>query len=283
MKGNALRSVCVYCQHCSSPFIQSHTPLFPLCSRVHFVCSAEGFTQLVIIIEWKCQSESMANRLLNWTLTLLCSTSILFSFFFFLTHFLDWSVLIDPQQLTNAFQNGQFLHEFLFSSAADWHDEMVSWLLETALEKWGNIPQVTDAAGCSLRWNESTLYVRVIAVFKTPLTLCVYPSVVLLARQGRERQEEGGEEWLVVIYKHCALWLPFSQAETQVEAGYMQLFFSTPAFSLRFSSMNTHLKPTSTPPFFSPSQKHTHTQMHAYTHTQALLGYWTAIAVRSPL
>lgn len=56
---------------------------------------------------------------------------------------------------------------------ADWRDETVSWLLETVFEKWERVFRVTDAAGCSLRWNESTHYVRAIAVFKISLTLCV--------------------------------------------------------------------------------------------------------------
>lgn len=104
--------------------------------------------------------------------------------------------------------SSQILKCFCVSSKADWHDETVSWLLETVFEKWEKILQVTAAAGCSRRWNESTHYVRTIAVFKISLTLCV--SICRAFGQiGKWKPRGRREDWLVVIYKHCVLWLPF--------------------------------------------------------------------------
>lgn len=53
---------------------------------------------------------------------------------------------------------------------------------------------MTDAAGCSLRWNESTHYVRAIAVFKISLTLCVSICRAFGLMERGESQEEGGSE-----------------------------------------------------------------------------------------
>lgn len=174
---------------------------------------------------------------------------------------------------------------FCVSGKADWHDETVSWLLEMVIEKWENIFQVTDAAGCSLCWKKkSTHYVRAIAVFKISLTLCViHLSCFWMEREGGS-QEEGGEDWLVVIYKHCVLWLPFPRLKHKKRlVTRCVFFFFTPAFSLRFFLQVHTLKASQHSPF-SLSYTETHTQNQCmHTHTQALLGYWTAIAVRSLL
>ena len=156
--------------------------------------------------------------------------------------------------------------------------------------------RVTDAAGCSLCWNESTHYVRAIAVFKISLTLrVIHLPCFWTDRDGGEAKRKEGKDWLEVIYKHCALWLPFPRLKhkTRLVPRCVLFFFClyfTPSFSLRFFfflHVHTVKAGQRTPPFLSHSLRHTqnirtHTQcMH--THTQALLGYWTAIAVRSLL
>lgn len=138
--------------------------------------------------------------------------------------------------------------------------------------------RVTDAAGCSLHWNESTYYVRAIAVFKISLTLCL--SICRAFGQiGKGKPRGRRQDWLVVIYKHCALLLPFPRLKHKrldTRCVCVCVFFFTPAFSLRlfvFTCTHTHShrrtqsKPASTPPFslFSLFLSHTHT-VHAYTH-----------------
>lgn len=135
---------------------------------------------------------------------------------------------------------------------------------------------MTDAAGCTLRWNESTHYVRAIAVFKISLTLCVLSIC-------RAFGQKGGKPWgrrgrlISSDLQTLRSLVTFSQAETQEDAGYTLCFF-TPAFSLRFflhvhTEAHTHSKPArqagSAPPFFSLTHWSAHTQthpMHAYTH-----------------
>lgn len=195
-------------------------------------------------------------------------------------------------------RNCQFWMHFCVSassSSADWHDETVSRLLETLFEKWEGFFKRLVLQDVVSVWNESTHYSRVIAVFKISLSLCIHLSCFWPDREGEAGGRRGG---LISgdLQTLCSL-VTFSQAETQEEAGYTLGFFfvfffpfsSTLAFSLRFSCMytqrRTHTQSQHSP--FSLSQSETHTQnthtqcMH--THTQALLGYRTAIAVRSPL
>lgn len=157
---------------------------------------------------------------------------------------------------------------------------------------------VTDAAGCSLCWNESTHYVRAIAVFKISLTLrVIHLPCFWTDRDGGEAKRKEGKDWLVVIYKHCALWLPFPRLKHKTRLVPRCGFFFSFSFFAFFSRLHLvwvfflHVHTVKagqrTPSFLSHSLRHTqnirtHTQcMH--THTQALLGYWTAIAVRSLL
>lgn len=134
---------------------------------------------------------------------------------------------------------------------------------------------VTDAAGCSLCWNESTHYVRAIAVFKISLTLrVIHLPCFWTDRDGGEAKRKEGKDWLVVIYKHCALWLPFPRLKHKTRlvprCGLFFLFlffclFFTPAFSLSFFSyMCTQSKPASAPPLFSLTLWGTH---KTYAHT----------------
>lgn len=170
--------------------------------------------------------------------------------------------------------------------------------LKHCLKNEKRVFKVTDAAGCSLSWNESTHYVRAIAVFKISLTLCV--SICRAFGQiGKGKPRGRREDWLVVIYKHCALWLPFPRvkhkklvtrcflfsclhlvcgflacthththkrrhSKSVSTAAFLSLFVARPPLSLFQIVLETHLQ-----------------SMH--THTQALLGYWTAKTVRSLL
>lgn len=121
---------------------------------------------------------------------------------------------------------------------------------------------------------KSTHYVRAIAVFKTSLSLCVTHLSCFWTDGDGGSQEEGGEDWLVVIYKHCVLWLPFPRLKHKkrlvTHQCFFSFFFSTPAFSLSFSYKCTHWEPANTPPFLSNTHTHTHTKaMHSYTHPGA--------------
>lgn len=125
---------------------------------------------------------------------------------------------------------------------------------------------------CVEKKEKSTHYVRAIAVFKISLTLCViHLSCFWMDREGGS-QEEGGEDWLVVIYKHCVLWLPFPRLKHKKRlVTRCVFFFFTPAFSLRFF-LQVHTLKASQPalPFFSLTHWNTHTKpMHAYTHPGA--------------
>lgn len=104
-----------------------------------------------------------------------------------------------------------------------------------------------------------------------------YPSVVLLDRKGGSL-EEGGDDWLVVIYKHCALWLPFPRLKHK-KTLVTRCVFSRPhlvwGFSYMCTQRRTHTQSQpgrqagSAPPFFSLTHWSAHTQthpMHAYTH-----------------
>lgn len=161
-----------------------------------------------------------------------------------------------------------------------WNCFMAAWnsIFEKRFSKW---LMLQDSG--RLRWNESTHYVRVIAVFKISLTLCVsicraFGQIGEEGSQKKKKREggrRGGEDWLVVIYKHCVLWLPFSQAETQEDAAGYTLGFFTPAFSLRFffcmyTQTHTHSKPASTHPPFSVSHSETHTHPNSCIHTPRL-------------
>lgn len=117
-------------------------------------------------------------------------------------------------QLDRSLQDGQF------SDARVWVArtvviEMMKLFhvcLKHCLKNEKRVFKVTDAAGCSLSWNESTHYVRAIAVFKISLTLCV--SICRAFGQiGKGKPRGRREDWLVVIYKHCALWLPFPRVK----------------------------------------------------------------------
>lgn len=152
--------------------------------------------------------------------------------------------------------------------------------LKTAFEKREKILQVTDAAGCTLRWNESTHYVRAIAVFKISLTLCVLSIC-------RAFGQKGGKPWgrrgrlISSDLQTLRSLVTFSQAETQEDAGYTLCFF-TPAFSLRFflhvhTEAHTHSKPARqagrqrSPFFLSHTLKRTHTNTpNACVHTPRL-------------
>lgn len=125
---------------------------------------------------------------------------------------------------------------------------------------------MTDAAGCSPRRNDPTRYVRVIAVFKMPLTLSVYPSVVLFGQIGKPRSRRGGGLISGDLQTLRALVTFFSQAETREEAAYAPLFF-TPAFDFLLARTHRHAlsKPARTLLLLSPTWKHTHTHTLPYS------------------
>lgn len=110
-----------------------------------------------------------------------------------------------------------------------------------------------------------------IAVFKISLTLCIsicraFGQIGTWGWGGSQRKE--GDGWLVVIYKHCVLWLPFPRLKLQNRL--VTHYFFMPAFSLRFSYMCVHtLKASQHSPLFSHTLNHTHkkhTRAHTHTH-----------------
>lgn len=141
---------------------------------------------------------------------------------------------------------------------------------------------VTDAAGCSLCWNESTHYVRAIAVFKISLTLrVIHLPCFWTDRDGGEAKRKEGKDWLVVIYKHFALWLPFPRLKHKTRLVPRCGFFFSFSFFAFFSRLHlvwvffltcAHSQSRPAHPLFSLSlseahTKHTHTHpVHAYTH-----------------
>lgn len=171
-----------------------------------------------------------------------------------------------------------------------WNDETISRLLEAVFEKPEKTFQVTDPAGCSPCWNESTHYVRPIAVFKISLTLCV--SICRASGQlekGQAKKKAG--ELISSDLQTLRSLITFSQAETQGEAAYILFFFVHFLYLVWGFLSRTHRHaqiqsqpalPLSSVPL-SHTRKHTHKTWCMHTHTQPLLGYWTAIAVRSPL
>lgn len=126
-----------------------------------------------------------------------------------------------------------------------------------------------------LKKKKSTHYVRAIAVFKISLTLCViHLSCFWMDREGGS-QEEGGEDWLVVIYKHCVLWLPFPRLKhkKRLVTRCVFFFFSRQHLVWGFSYKFTHSKPASQHSPFSLSHTETHTQnqcMHTHTPRRSL-------------
>lgn len=127
---------------------------------------------------------------------------------------------------------------------------------------------MTDAAGCSLRWNESTHYVRAIAVFKISLTLCV--SICRAFGQiGKGKPRGRREDWLVVIYKRCTLWLPFPRLKHKKKL-VTHSFFSFPHLVWGFltcTHTGTHIQNRSALPFLSLSLSHNLGNAHTHTDT----------------
>ena len=140
--------------------------------------------------------------------------------------------------------------------------------------------RVTDAAGCSLCWNESTHYVRAIAVFKISLTLrVIHLPCFWTDRDGGEAKRKEGKDWLEVIYKHCALWLPFPRLKhkTRLVPRCVLFFFFVFISRLHLvwgffflTCAHSQSRPAHPPFSLSLSEahtKHTHTHpVHAYTH-----------------
>lgn len=129
-----------------------------------------------------------------------------------------------------------------------------------------------------------------IAVFKISLTLCIsicraFGQIGKWGWGGSQRKE--GDGWLVVIYKHSVLWLPFPRLKLQNRL--VTHYFFMPAFSLRFSYMCVHtLKASQHSPLFSHTLNHTHkkhtrARTHTYTPSACIHTPRLSLATELPL
>lgn len=90
-----------------------------------------------------------------------------------------------------------------------WNSFMAAWNGNWKTRKYFSSDWCRRTGVCLGGGGKSTHYVRAIAVFKTSLSLCVTHLSCFWTDGDGGSQEEGGEDWLVVIYKHYVLWLPF--------------------------------------------------------------------------